>query len=89
MILVPSKQIIFAQRLKVLEKIMLQPALLETTSTLNLRQIDDELHSLVAPENAKKDSPSTDRFFLLDEIFNNGLVFEEFIEELVALIGLR
>jgi hypothetical protein len=43
----------------------------------------------LSPANAKKDSPSTDRFFLLDEVFNNGPAFEEFVEELAALIGLR
>ncbi|OIQ60528.1 XcyI restriction endonuclease [Moorella thermoacetica] len=40
-------------------------------------------------QSAKKDSPSTDRFFLLEEIFSGGPVLEEFVQELVALLGLR
>lgn len=48
--LVPTKQIVFAQRLKELKGTVLQKALLETISSFDLQQVDRELHELVAPE---------------------------------------
>lgn len=48
--LVPTKQIVFAQRLKELKKTVLQEALLEAISAADLRVVDRELHEMVAGE---------------------------------------